>query len=190
VAALNYARKIVSVLIVVGAIPVGTASLPYFSEMVAKGEWESCRHTLRTYARLIALVTVPLTAGLVVFARPLVHAVFERGAFSAHDTALVSRVEAWLALQIPFYVLSSLGVRLVSALKRNALLTALSGANATLNVVLNLVLMRRYGVAGIALSTSIVYLAACLVIFGSLRVLIGQRATQASNPRGRSGSID
>jgi putative peptidoglycan lipid II flippase len=175
VAALNYARKIVSVLVVVGAIPIGTASLPYFSEMVAKGDWDSCRHTLRTYAGLIALVTVPLTAGLVVFARPLIHAVFERGAFSARDTAVVSRVEAWLALQIPFYVLASMGVRVVSALKRNALLMTFAAVSAVLNVVLNLLLMKRYGVAGIALSTSIVYLVSCTLIFASLYVLLRRK---------------
>lgn len=175
VSALNYARKIVSVLLVVGAIPLGTVSLPYFSEMVAKGDWDSCRHTLRTYAGLIALVTVPLTAGLVIFARPLVHAVFERGAFSAHDTAVVSRVEALLALQIPFYVMASMGVRVVSALKRNALLMTFAAVNAVLNVLLNFLLMRPYGVAGIALSTSIVYLVSCTLIFGSLRLLLGRK---------------
>ena len=174
VSALNYARKIVSVLLVVGAIPLGTVSLPYFSEMVVKGDWDSCRHTLRTYAGLIALVTVPLTAGLVVFARPLVHIVFERGAFSAGDTAVVGRVEALLALQIPFYVLASMGVRVVSALKRNALLMTFAAVSAVLNVVLNLLLMRRYGVAGIALSTSIVYLVSCTLVFGSLYLLIAR----------------
>lgn len=184
VAALNYARKIVSVLLVVGATPLGTVSLPYFSEMVAKADWGSCRHTLRTYGGLIALVTVPLTAGLVVFARPLVHVVFERGAFTAHDTAVVSRVEALLALQIPFYVLASMGVRVVSALKRNALLMTFAAASAVLNVVLNLVLMRRYGVAGIALSTSIVYLVSCSLIFGSLYLLIGRKVAGSPARKG------
>ncbi|HEV2382128.1 MAG TPA: lipid II flippase MurJ [Terriglobia bacterium] len=175
VSALSYARKIVTVLVVVGAMPLGAAALPYFSEMAAKQDWASCRKTLRTYSGLVALVTVPATVGLFLFAQPLVRILFQRGAFTAHDTLIVARTEAWLALEIPFYVLATLGVRLVSALKRNGALMAITALNTVLNAVLNWVLMRRYGVAGIALSTSIVYLVSCALVFGLLYVLIGER---------------
>jgi len=185
VAALGYARKIVNVLVVVGAIPLAAATLPYFSDMVAKGEWQSCRHTLRTYTGLILLATLPITAGMVVFARPLVRILFQRGAFTAVDTAVVSHVEAWLALQVPFYVLGNMAVRLVSALKRNGILMGIAAVNTVLNAVLNWLLMWRYGVAGIALSTSIVYLVSCVLVFGSLYALIGRKRAQpapASSP--------
>jgi putative peptidoglycan lipid II flippase len=182
VAAFGYARKIVSVLVVVGALPLGAASLPYFSEMAAKEAWDACRHTLRTVGGVILLVTVPVTAGLVLFAHPLVRLLFERGAFTPHDTAVVSRVEAWLALQIPFYLLCILGLRVVSALKRNAVLTGIAAFTTTLNVVLNLLLMRVYGVAGIALSTSIVYFVCALLIFVAIYALI--RRNQARAPAG------
>jgi putative peptidoglycan lipid II flippase len=178
VAALGYARKIVNVLVVVGAIPLAAATLPYFSDMVAKGAWESCRHTLRTYTGLILVVTVPITAGMVVFARPLVRILFQRGAFTALDTSVVSHVEAWLALQVPFYVLGNMAVRLISALKRNGVLLGIAAVNTVLNAGLNWVLMWRYGVAGIALSTSIVYLVSCILVFSALHVLIGSKRAQ------------
>jgi putative peptidoglycan lipid II flippase len=165
VAALNYARKIVSVFIVVGATPLGTAALPYFSQMVASQDWSGCRHILKVYARLIILVTVPITACLVVLAHPLIRIVFQRGAFTAADTAVVSRVQAMLSLQIPFYFLANLGVRLVSALKKNWMLMVIAGVNMVVNIVFNLILMRYLGVAGIALSTSFVYLVGCALIY-------------------------
>ncbi len=178
VAALGYARKIVNVLVVVGAIPLGAATLPYFSDMVAKRAWDACRHTLRTYTGLIFLVTVPITAGMVVFARPLVRILFQRGAFTAMDTTVVSHTEAWLALQVPFYLAGNMAVRLISALKRNGVLMLIAAVNTVLNAVLNWVLMKRYGVAGIALSTSIVYLVSCVLVFGSLYVLLRHKSTQ------------
>jgi putative peptidoglycan lipid II flippase len=180
VAALSYARKIVNVLVVVGAIPLGAATLPYFSDMVAKRAWNACRHTLRTYTGLIFLVTVPVTAVMVVFAQPLVRILFQRGAFTAADTAVVSHVEAWLALQVPFYLVGNMAVRLISALKRNGVLMAIAAVNTVLNAVLNWVLMWRYGVAGIALSTSIVYLVSCLLVFGSLYALIGRKSVHSA----------
>jgi putative peptidoglycan lipid II flippase len=174
VAALGYARKIVSVLVVVGAIPLASASLPYFSEMTAKGAWDACRRTLRTVGGVILLVTVPVTLLLVFFAHPLIRILFQRGEFSPHDTLVVSHVEAWLALQIPFYLLTSLGLRVVSALKRNGVIMGIAGVTTTLNVILNLALMRTYGVAGIALSTSIVFLICALLIFLAIHLLIGR----------------
>ncbi|HEY6290940.1 MAG TPA: lipid II flippase MurJ [Terriglobia bacterium] len=183
VSALGYARKIVNVFVVLGAAPLGSAALPYFSQMVAKGAWEACRHTLRTYTGLILLVSVPVTAGLVVFAHPLVRILFQRGAFNPHDTVVVSQTAAWLALEIPFYLLASMGVRVVSALKRNGILMTLAAWSTALNAVLNWVLMKRYGVAGIALSTSVVYVVACALIFGSLYVLIGR---EQASPAARS----
>ena len=168
VAALNYARKIVSLFIVVGATPLGTAALPYFSQMVANQDWSGCRHTLKVYSRLIVLVTVPITLGLVVFSHPLIRIVFQRGAFTAADTGVVSRVQAFLSLQIPFYFLSNLGVRLVSALKRNWVLMVIAGVNMVVNIILNLILMRYIGVAGIALSTSFVYLVSCALVYASI----------------------
>jgi putative peptidoglycan lipid II flippase len=68
VAALNYARKIISLFIVVGATPLGNAALPYFSQMVATHDWSGCRHALRVYSQLIALVTVPITLAPAIFA--------------------------------------------------------------------------------------------------------------------------
>jgi putative peptidoglycan lipid II flippase len=168
VAALNYARKVVSLFIVVGATPLSTAALPYFSQMVAKQDWSGCRQTLKTYSRSIVLVTVPITLGLVVFSHPLIKILFQRGAFTAVDTNIVSRVQSFLSLQIPFYILASLGVRLVSALKRNSVLMVIAGVNMVLNIIFNLILMRYAGVAGIALSTSFVYLVSCALIYASI----------------------
>ena len=168
VAALNYARKVVSLFIVVGATPLSTAALPYFSQMVAMQDWSGCRQTLKIYSRSIVLVTVPITLGLVAFSHPLIKILFQRGAFTAVDTNIVSRVQAFLSLQIPFYMLASLGVRLVSALKRNSVLMVIAGVNMVLNIIFNLILMRYAGVAGIALSTSFVYLISCALIYASI----------------------
>jgi putative peptidoglycan lipid II flippase len=175
VAALNYARKIVSLFIVVGATPLGTAALPYFSQMVANQDWSGCRRTLRVYCRAIVLVTVPITLGLVVFSYPLIRTVFQRGAFTAVDTGVVSRVQALLSLQIPFYILAQLGVRLISALKRNWVLMVIAGVNMIVNIVFNLILMRYLGVAGIALSTSFVYLVSCALVYASIAKSLWRR---------------
>jgi putative peptidoglycan lipid II flippase len=89
---------------------------------------------------------------------------FQRGAFTAADTELVSSVQVCYAIQIPFYVWSMLFVRFITAVRRNDILMYTSGINLVLDVVLNLVLMRVWRVAGIALSTSIMYIVSFLIV--------------------------
>jgi putative peptidoglycan lipid II flippase len=177
VAALNYARKVVSVFIVVGATPLGTAALPYFSQMVAERDWSGCRRTLKTYVRSVALITVPLTLGLMVFSHPLIRIIFQRGAFAAEDTRVVSHVLVFLSPEIPFFILVMLGIRLISALKRNSVLAVIAGVNMALNVILNLILMRYIGVAGIALSTSCVYLVSWVLVYVGISRSLGRLAS-------------
>ena len=70
---------------------------------------------------------------------------------------MVANVQAMYALQIPFNVMAMLYMRLLTAMDRNDLVMAIAGINLALDVVLNLICMKFFGVAGIALSTSLFY---------------------------------
>jgi putative peptidoglycan lipid II flippase len=183
VSALSYANKITGAVLAIGATALSTAALPYFSKMVAEHDWHGCRHTLKRYTVLVAAVTIPFTLLLIVLAGPLVKLFLERGAFTSADTQLVSRVLICYCLQIPFYVCGMLLVRFLSAMRRNDLLMYASAVNLVLDIVLNLVLMRRWGIAGIALSTSLVYVASFLfVAICSVKLLAGERFSVEPGP--------
>jgi len=172
VAALTYANKIVSAVFAIGASALGTAAFPYFSGMIADKDWGGCRHTLKRYTVLLLAITVPFTVCLIAFSKPLVRLLFQHGAFTPADTVLVSKVQTCYLIQLPFYILAILFVRFLSAAKRNDVLMYGAGIGLILDVVLNLVFMRYWGVAGIALSTSAVY--ACTLAYVavySMRVL-------------------
>ena len=62
------------------------------------------------------------------------------------------------ALQIPFYVVSMVVVRYISAVGRNVVLMIGAFGNVTINGVLNYWFMPLWGVTGIALSTVFVYI--------------------------------
>lgn len=158
VAALNYATKISGAVLLVGATALSTAAFPYLSKMIAENDWHGCRHTLKRYVLLITAVTVPSTLLLIVFSNSIIRILFERGAFSSADTRVVGMVQACAFLQLPFHFLCILLARFISAVKRNDLLMYASAINLTVNVIMDLVLMRIFGIAGIALSTSVVML--------------------------------
>jgi putative peptidoglycan lipid II flippase len=157
VAKLSYGVRVVAPILAVGAMSIGTAILPYFSRMIAAGDMVAVRHTLKTYTKLILLVTVPVTVALVLLSDQVVHVIFERGAFTTADTREVSRVQAMAALQIPFYVLGILFVRLISSMKANQILMFGTVISFVVNLSMDYLLMHVMGVAGIALSTTFVY---------------------------------
>jgi putative peptidoglycan lipid II flippase len=172
VSALAYGSKITTLILGVGSVAVSTAVLPHFSRMVARGDWDHVRHTLFTYARLIVLITLPMTLVLIYFSEPLVRLLFQRGAFTEADTKLVAWVQVLYLLQVPIFVLGMLIVRLISALKANRILMWGAGINLFVNVVSSYLLMKWLGIAGIALSMSLMYLVSCCyLLFVSLRLL-------------------
>ncbi len=157
VATLNYANKVVAMILGIGSIALGTAVLPHFSRLVGSEDWTGLRHTLRTYTWLIIFTTLPVTLLLFLFSEPIIELLFERGAFTAQDTRQVSQAQAYYLLQLPFYMLGILGVRLISALAKNDILMKISFVNLVVNIIGNYLFMQYFGVAGIALSTALVY---------------------------------
>lgn len=155
VSALVYANRFVSVVLTLLAGAISTAVVPYFSRMIAHSDWAGCRHTIRTWVRLTALISTPITILLIVGARPLVRLAYQRGRFGPHDTAVVAAVLAMYAIQIPFYVVSRVYYRFIVAMRRTDLVLYCGVINLGLDIVLNLVCMRWFGVAGIALATSL-----------------------------------
>lgn len=175
VAALSYANKTIGLVLAICATALSTATLPYFSQMVTRQDWAGCKHTLKRFAAVVIALTVPFTLALIAVSTPLVRLLFQRGAFTGADTALVGKVQAFYAIQIPFYLCGMLFVRFLSAARRNELLMYGSALSLILDVALNFELMKKLGVAGIALSTSLVYVVAFLFL-GAFCIKVLSRA--------------
>jgi putative peptidoglycan lipid II flippase len=169
VSALNYGNKVVSLIIGIGSLSLSTAIFPHFSRMAAANDWIGIRATVKTYVRLIVLTSVPITLILVYLSDPMVAFLFGRGAFTAEDAHLVGRVQALYLLQAPFYFLGIMGVRLLSALKKNHILMGISALNLITNIVANHVFMQYLGLPGISLSTSLVYFISAILVYLYLR---------------------
>lgn len=166
VAALNYANRISSFPLLLGATAISTAAIPYLSKLVASNDWQAVRHTLRSYLKLIFLITVPCTGLLVILSQPLVRLLFQRGAFTAEETDLVAQILSAYALQIPFYIALIFVVKLLTSLCLNHILMWGSALNLLINIALNYLLIQWVGIQGIALSTS------CVICFSFFFLLV------------------
>lgn len=183
VSALVFAGRFVSVAATLLAGSISSAVAPHFSELVAQRDWSACRSSLRTWTLRTALISTPIAIALIAGAHPLVRLTLQRGAFAAHDTSAVAPVLAMYAIQIPFFAVSRVFYRFIVAMRRTHLIFYCGAVNLLLDVVLNLILMRRMGVAGIALSTSLWCVSTCALLgFWAHRLLSAAAAHQAGRP--------
>ena len=160
---------------VIGGTALTTTMLPHFSKMVAKDDWHGIRTIFKKYSYLTLLAALPITIILFLSSEFLVKFIYERGAFTAANTQLVSTVQGFYLLQLPFHLLGILGVRLINALKKNHILMYIAGISLVANVVGNYILLQIFGVAGISLSTSIVYAISALLIYLALHVQLKRK---------------
>ncbi len=172
VSALSYGNRLISFPLTLAAGAIGTAVLPYFAGMIASQDFAGARNVLRKSLMVIFAVSVPVVLLLVVFSVPMVRILFQRGAFTGQDTLLVAQIQALAAFQVPFYLGGIVVVRMVSAFQMNQILMWGAVLNLMVNVVANYIFMHYFGVAGIALSTSLVYFVSFSFVFASMCLVL------------------
>ena len=181
VSTLVYANRFVSVVLNLLAGAIATAVTPYFSQMVARSDWAGCRSTINTYVKVTALVSVPVAIAMMLGSHLLVRLTYQHGAFGPRDTAAVAPVQAMYAIQMPFYIVSRVFYRYLVAIRRTSLVFYCGAINLVLDVVLNLICMRWYGVAGIALATSLWMVSTFFFLgYWTYRLLPEQRSMEAA----------
>ena len=156
---LNLASRLMELPIGLFAVAVTTVIFPLISRYAAQGDWTNMATAYRKGMRLILVMNIPAAAGLALLATPIVRLLFERGEFSASDTALTMPVVAVYALGLPFFSFVSLMLRAFYAQKDT--LTPVHAAlfSFIINIVLSLLLMRKLGTVGLALAGNLAVVA-------------------------------
>jgi len=136
------------------AVAIALAVLPTLSRLSAAGDQEGFRRTLGQGMRLVLVLIVPATLGLLVLARPAVALLFEHGQFTANDTFQT----AWaLRCYLLGLIFASIDWQLNYAFyaRQNTLLPALVGVfSVAVYLVVALLLIRPLGMFGLALADS------------------------------------
>lgn len=178
VSALSYANRLIASPISLMSTALSTALVPYFSKMVATEDWLGLRRIFNQYIKIILIGTIPITLFFVFGSEPIVKIFFERGSFTAQDTHIVAQIQALYALQIPFYLIDILSIRLITSMRMNQILIVFFGCNLLIDIILNYTFMQWIGIKGIALSTSGVYLFSSIALQLMARRKINQQLAQ------------
>jgi putative peptidoglycan lipid II flippase len=152
---LNYAFRLMNLPMGLFGVSIATAALPLVARQAARGDPSALRDSLRRAFTLTLVLNVPATVGLIVLGEPIVRVIFERGAFTAADTVATAAALQGYAIGLVGYAAVRIATPSFYALGQSRTPVLVSIAAVAANLVINLVLVRRIGYAGLALGTSI-----------------------------------
>lgn len=156
---LNLSTRVMELPIGVFAIAVSTVVFPLIAKHAAEGRLDLLAEDYRKGMRLILLINVPAAAGMMALAEPLTRVLFQRGAFTAADTAVMAPVLAASSVALPFLAFVSLALRAFYARKDTRTPVRAAAWSFLVNVIASLALMRWLGAAGLALGSTVAVVA-------------------------------
>ncbi len=152
---LNYAFRLMYLPIGLFGVSVGTAALPDISRHAAASDLPGVRRTVADALRLMLMLNVPATVGLIVLARPIVALLLERGNFGPGDTDATAAALMCYAPGLLGYAIVKIASPTFYALRDSRTPVIVSALSVAVNVALNLALVRVAGFRGLALGTAV-----------------------------------
>ena len=168
---LYYSFRLIQVPIGLVGVALGTAILPHLSSYSVSGSYQEVKRITSLAVRVGFFITIPFTAGLILFREPIVALLFQRGAFSRLMTTEVAGTLLFLSLGICFYVGDRIVVSAFYSLQDTKTPVLISAAAVLTEILFSLLLMGPLKVRGLALATSI----ASFVHFLLLLTLLGKK---------------
>lgn len=138
------------------AVAIGTVLFPALSRLGATGRVAEFRSTLSAGTRQIFFVTLPFTAFFLVLGVPTVRLVFQHGNVHPADTRAMAWALAGFSVGMAFVSANTLLNRAFYSIQKPWLPLTVGAANLALNLALDLLLYRPFGVGGITVATSVV----------------------------------
>jgi len=175
ISALYYADRLFQLPLGVVGIAVGTALLPMLTKALSAGNTKEAHDLFNRSLEYCLILTVPAAVALMVSPYEIIGVLFERGAFTAADTARTAPTLMCLAIGLTPFVAVKIFSSAYWAQHDTLTPVKIAVAMAMLNIIMALILTRFLDVAGIALATGISGWVQCYFLWRGLR---GVEATQ------------
>ena len=166
---LGFAFRLMYLPIGLFGVSIAAAALPVVSRHAARDDPDGIRDTVSQALRLMLLVNIPATIGLIVLGGPIVELLFERGSFTPADTSATAAALLFYAPGLAGYSAVRIAVPCFYALGNSLTPTYVSLSAVALNIVLNLILVEVISYRGLALGTSIAALVNAVTLLALLR---------------------
>lgn len=173
VSAFTYAARTVTATSGVFLTSIIVVTFPKISKLATKNDIVAMKDSLAESFVGLSLFIIPLIAAVAVFSHSVITVLFGRGAF---DAVAISTTSDLLYFNIFFLLgngFTQLITRVFFALKDTKTPMIFSTLTIILNILLNIVFTRWFGISGLALATSVAAFVGMLALLFMLRRKIG-----------------
>ncbi len=171
VTVLSYANRLTMIVAGVFFDALTKAALPSLATSWSHGQARAARGELLTLLKLMGTISLPVGLAIAALSAPLVRLLFQRGPVDDQAALLMGTVLGVYALSLPFLGPYRAVRTFFFAVKETWPLVVLHGGLAALTVALDLALVWRLGVVGLALA----YALSCGMIVAAGMVWLAQR---------------
>jgi putative peptidoglycan lipid II flippase len=178
---LNVAFRLMQLPLGVFGVALGTVALPLLARMAATGQHAAFRVELARGMRLVFLMTIPASVGLIVLAAPIISVLYQHGRFTAYETAESAGALRFYALGLCGYAALKVLVNAFYAIDRRKTPMIVSIVAVALNLALNWIFTLRlgWGHRGLAFSTACVATSNFLILYFLMRAHLGRLESRA-----------
>ena len=166
VAKIFYTENMLDFIVEVFAINIATITLPQIAKLANAKKFDQMKEKTSSSMILTMAVIIPATLGMMALATPIIRLIYERNAFSPADTNIVASLLVSYGPYIIFISILKIISNAFYAMEdsRSPLLIILF--QQVINVILNIVLVKRYNIDGIAYATALsTAIGAILIIY-------------------------
>ena len=155
VTAYNYAFQLSQIPVGVLGVSVAVALFPTFSRDAALGRISEIRRQLSISLRILIFLAAPLTAAMIVLARPIAAVFFQYGLFSAEAADRTASALAFFSIGLSGHIVVHVLTRAFYAMQDTRVPVLWAIIAVAINVPLMVILSGPMGIEGLALALSI-----------------------------------
>lgn len=168
ISSLSYANRLLALILGLGATAISRATLPVFSQ--AQTQRGEVIHDLAKYWMKVIFILGVLAIFIGWWLAPFgVNLLFQRGAFTANNTEVVTEIFRYGLLQLPFYFSGLVLVSQLSSQGNYKSIAFIAASNLPIKLVLNFLLIPRFGLIGLMISTGLMLFSSMVMCWIAVR---------------------
>jgi putative peptidoglycan lipid II flippase len=136
-------------------VSIATAALPEIARRANEGDLAGMRRSISGALRMMLMLNVPATVGLIALAQPIVAVLLQRGRFTPDDTVATAAALMFYAPGLLAYSAVKIASPSFYSLRDSRTPVTVSVISVLANLAINLVLVRVMGFRGLALGTAL-----------------------------------
>lgn len=155
VAKIFYTENMLDFIVEVFTISIATITFPQVAKLANQGQIEKMKDKTSQSLILTLALVIPATLGMVALINPIIRLIYERNAFTPEDTRIVASLIVSYSpyiIFISFMKIISNSFYAVGDYKSPLIIILIQQV---INIILNMMLVKTYGLNGIAYATSI-----------------------------------